>query len=148
MKKFQQKLKEAYNVFSLMEHSQDQKADEELKFLIKHYLLMVLSKDQFIEYNIPQIVDRIFEIVQHHISKTQNIQSNESVSGFGTPTTGDASRLNANPGIHDPTTGKPVSPEQLKAAQHILDLYAMGKMSADDAAHAIFNIETSSSENK
>ena len=79
MKNFQQKLKEVYKVFSLTEHLQDQKADEELKFLIKHYLLKVLSKDQFIEYNIPQIVDRIFEMVQHHINKTQNIQSNFNI---------------------------------------------------------------------
>ena len=69
-------------------------------------------------------------------------------SPSGVPGTGAASHADANPGIHDPTTGKLVSPEQMKAAQDILNAYAAKKISAEDAAKAFFNIETNPSLNK
>ena len=65
-----------------------------------------------------------------------------SPAGSGVPGTGTASRVNANPGIHDPTTGKLISPEQMKQAQDILNAYAAKKIDAAEAAKAIFNIET------
>ena len=75
MLKFQQRLKETYNALTT-EHFQDQEADNRFKFLIKHYLMNVMQREEFTEYNLPQIVDRIFEIVQQHISETQPTNNN------------------------------------------------------------------------
>lgn len=77
-------------------------------------------------------------------SKDQQLleQAYSSIKEGGMPpTAGAASRANANPGIHDPLTGELISPEKLKAAQHILDAYSKGQMSAEEVLKALIELK-------
>jgi hypothetical protein len=49
--------------------NQDQAEDSKLRYMLNAYLTNTLEREEFTQYNLPKIVDRIFEMLQAHIEK-------------------------------------------------------------------------------
>jgi hypothetical protein len=67
--KTQRLLEEAYRKVLVKEDAQDQAEDSKLRYMLNAYLTNTLEREEFTQYNLPKIVDRIFEMLQAHIEK-------------------------------------------------------------------------------
>jgi hypothetical protein len=68
--KTQRLLEEAYRKVLVKEDTQDETEDSKLRYMLNAYLSNTLEREEFTQYNLPKIVDRIFEMLQGHTKKT------------------------------------------------------------------------------